>query len=337
MRTRHLFVAMGVFVAAAFGYAAVAPDRDPGIGALPTDVAATAAPTTPSASAAPAEIYDVSHLIRPEKDYVGTAINGAPRDMSRVEVYAERTGIKPNMVTIYESFDDRFAASEVRKVYQYGGLAIVRWEPFKQKLADIADGRYDEYLTEFATDVKQLNLPIALTVAHEMNGHWYSWGTQQNKPADFVAAWKHIHDLFEEVGATNVIWTWTPNVINYLRDAKLKNYWPGDKYVDWVGIDGYFTYNGDTTFETLFRPTLKEVGKFTDKPVMIVETGSEPGAMRARAVGELFAKVAAEKNIIGFVYFNARGSANWVINDDKKALDVFKKHKDRDRFGFTVK
>ena len=100
-------------------------------------VAVTAA--APSADpSAPAAMYDVQHLIRPAKDYLGAAVSGAPQDMSRIDAYAKRIGAKPNLITIYESFDDRFAAAEVRKIYQYGALPIVRWEPFKQGLGDIA-------------------------------------------------------------------------------------------------------------------------------------------------------------------------------------------------------
>jgi len=336
MRTRHLFLAMTVFVTGVFGYATLLPEQGGQSRPEASDVAATASAPAPSASAPPA-VYDVRHLIRPAKDYLGAAVSGAPQDMSRVDAFAGRIGGKPNMITIYESFDDRFAAAEVRKIYQYGALAIIRWEPFKQGLAEIAAGRYDAYIEEFAADVKRLNLPVAITVAHEMNGHWYPWGTQKNRAADFVAAWRHVHDIFQRTGATSVIWTWTPNVINYLRQAKLRSYWPGPAYVDWVGVDGYFTHNGDQTFERLFRPTLKEIGKLTDKPVLIVETGSEPGSMRSRAVADLFTAVGREKNVIGFVYFNARGSANWVIDDDKATLRMFRTHRDRDRFGFTVR
>jgi beta-mannanase len=327
---------MSVFVAGVFGYAVLAPDEgptpQPGVPAAQQAVA-----VAPSASVpAEAPVYDVRKLIRPSGEYLGVAIAGAPQDMSRVDAFARRTGGKPNMVTIYESFDDQFAASEIRKIYAYGALPIVRWEPFKQGLADIADGRFDDYLTEFATSVRKVNVPIALTVAHEMNGHWYPWGTQKNKPADFVAAWKHIHGVFEEVGATNVIWTWTPNVINYLRDVPLKSFWPGAAYVDWIGLDGYFTQKGDDTFKELFRPTLTELKKISDKPVLIVETGAEPGSMRARAVKDLFTAVAADPGIIGFVYFNQRGSANWTIDNDAPALKVFRTHKDRDAFRSPV-
>lgn len=334
MRTPHLLLAMSVFVAGVFSYAALRPEpsQEPDRAADTT----VAAPPSASASAPPA-VYDVRHLLNPSGNYLGAAISGAPQDMSRVDAYAKRIGMKPNMITIYESFDDDFAASEVREIYQYGALPIVRWEPFKQGLGDIAAGRFDDYLLEFATAVRTLNVPIALTVAHEMNGHWYPWGSQKNKPKDFVAAWRHIHGIFKQAGATNVIWTWTPNVINYLPGIALKPYWPGEEYVDWVGVDGYFTRKGVKHFDELFQPTLNEIKRFTGKPVLIVETGSEPGSMRATAVNELLSKVSRSKEIIGFVYFNARGSGDWVLDNDQKALRVFRTHPDRGDFVFTVK
>src|SRR4029453_16687376 len=104
------------------------------------------------------------------------------------------------------------------------------------------------------------------------NGYWYPWGTRQSTPRDFVAAWRHIHEVFRTAGATNVIWTWTPNVVNYLPDAPLRRYWPGAADVGWGGVDGSFTREGARTFATLLGPTVKQVRRFTDKPVLIVET-----------------------------------------------------------------
>ena len=333
MRTRQLFVAMSIFVAGTFGYAVLAPQPDR---SRPEAASATpAADVSPSAPPVPA--FDVRHLLKPKQDYLGVAIDGAPKDMGKVEAFADRTGTRPNMITIYESFDDGFAAAEIRNIYRYGALPILRWEPYKQKMSDIAAGEYDAYITEFAGNVRKLNLPIALTIGHEMNGHWYPWGASKTKARDFVAAWRHIHDIFAAADATNVIWTWTPNVINFLRGVKLKPLYPGNAYVDWVGMDGYFTHRGNQDFDALFRPTIKEIRRFTDKPLLIVETGSEPGAMRAPAVQDLFTSVAASKEVIGFVYFNQKGSANWVIDDDQAALKVYRSHRDRKKFGFTVR
>jgi mannan endo-1,4-beta-mannosidase len=339
MRSTHLFTAMAIFVAGVFGYAILAPEPRHGPAGAIGRTGPTVAPVTSpsgSATATVAPVYDVGPLTTPSRDYFGVALSGVPRDMSRVDAFAQRINGKPDMVTLYESFDDDFAAAEVRKVHQYGALTVLRWEPYRHTLADLADGRHDAYLTTFAEDVRRLNLPIVLTVAHEMNGHWYPWGTHRNKPADFVAAWRHIHDVFRTVGATNVIWTWTPNVVNHLPNAPLRPLYPGDAYVDWIGMDGYFTRSGEQTFDTLFGPTMKEVGRFTRKPFLIVETAVEPGSLRARAVRDLIGSVASRRNVVGFVYFNQRGSDDWVIDQDRPALAVFRTHPQRGMFGFAA-
>lgn len=335
MRSRHLFVSMVVLVAGVFGYAAVVPERP---AASPEQPAAPVTGPTPVGPSGPAPAYDVSHLREPPGQYLGVALAGAPRDMTKVDQFADLIGRKPNMVTIYESFDDRFAAAEVRKTYQYGALPILRWEPYKAKLADIAAGRHDAYIREFADAVRRLNLPIALTIAHEMNGHWYPWGADTNEAADFVAAWRHIHAIYAEADATNVIWTWTPNVINPVPSVRLEPLYPGDSYVDWIGIDGYFTRAGQHTFEDLFGPTIREIEKFTDRPFLIVETGSEPGAMRERSVRELFAGIRTRPKLLGFVYFNQKGSGDWVIDSDRRALATYRTEAARDpKLGFPVR
>jgi mannan endo-1,4-beta-mannosidase len=341
MRSGHLFTAMLVFVVGVFGYAVLAPERGHESTGASGRAGLTDGPTaTPSGSGAtssgPLQAFDVAPLLLPAKDYFGVALSGAPRDMSRVEAFAQRVNGKPDMVTLYESFDDDFAAAEVRKIHQYGALTVLRWEPYRHPLTDVASGRHDAYLTKFAEDVRRLNLPIVLTVAHEMNGHWYPWGGHQTEPADFVAAWRHIHDIFRTVGATNVIWTWTPNVVNHLPHAPLKPLYPGDAYVDWIGMDGYFTNRGEQTFDALFGPTMREVGRFTRKPFLIVETGAEPGRLRARAVRDLIGSVAARPNVLGFVYFNHRGSADWVLDQDPAALAVLRTHPERDKFAFAA-
>ena len=333
MKTRHLFIAMTVVVILVFGYALLAPQPAEQTTTTGPSATATASPTPTG----PPPAYDIGHLLAPEQDYLGVALSGVPQDMSRVEKWVDRVARKPNMITIYESFDDAFAAAEARKVYQYGALPIIRWEPFKATMADIAAGKQDTYITTFATAVRQLNLPIALTIAHEMNGHWYPWGTQTTKAKDFVAAWRHIHDLFTEVDATNVIWTWTPNVINPVPRVKLAPLYPGDAYVDWIGIDGYFTHKGEQTFADLFQPTVEQVQDFTKKPFLIVETGAEPGSMRTRAVNDLFAAVAKAPEVIGFVYFNQKGSADWVLDHDSKAIAAYRTKARSLDFGFQVK
>lgn len=333
MKSRHIVVALTILSIAVVEYAVLTRVN---IGQLLRSAATTEASATPAATASSTPPYDVTHLLSPERKYLGVAIDGAPTDMSKIEGFARRVGKSPNMIAIYESFDDAFAVAEARKAYQYGALPVIRWEPFKPKLADIAAGKQDEYLTTFATAVRTLNLPIALTFAHEMNGNWYPWGRQRAKARDFVAAWRHIHTVFAQVGATNVIWTWTPNVINPMPTVKLNPYYPGDKYVDWVGIDGYYTHKGKKTFDTLFGPTMRQIRGLTKKPFLIVETAAEPGASRPNQIADLMTAVAGDSRVLGLIWFNNDGSGNWNIDDDAASLRSFRERAKSTTYGFRV-
>jgi mannan endo-1,4-beta-mannosidase len=342
MTTRRLLTMMAVMVIGVFGMASITTLRAADSQLPRTTSAGDADPSgssaAPSASpSAPPAAYDVSHLIRPARKYLGVAMADVPRNMAHFAAYTATMGARPNVVTIYESFDDGFAATEVRNVYNHGSLAIIRWEPTTKRLADIAAGVHDAYILDFATAVRRLNLPIALTVAHEMNGDWYPWGTKTNTPQDFVGAWRRVHQLFAQAGATNVIWAWTPNAIAAAPRVRLAPYYPGDEYVDWVGVDAYYTQQGLRTFKDLFVPTMNEVKQFTTRPFIIVETGAEVGSNRLKSIDDLFTSVAQDPNVLGFVYFNQRGSKNWVIDRDPAAVNLYRQRATTLPYGFDVK
>jgi hypothetical protein len=71
--------------------------------------------------------------------------------------------------------------------------------------------------------------------------------------ADYVAAYRHIHDRMIADGATNIIWAWVPagSSSNW---GVLPSYYPGDAYVDWIGYDPYNFYSCGGKF-----PTWKDV------------------------------------------------------------------------------
>ena len=140
-------------------------------------------------------------------------------------------------------------------------------------------------------------------------------GNQPETAAQFVAAWRHIHDLFTQAGATNVIWVWNPNIINPVPQVPLRPYWPGRAYVNWVGLTGYFATTGAQTFATLYRPTMIEIRQFTGKPFLIAETAIETGPAEASSAKELVERREHQHpDVLGFVWFdyNKQG-VNWRV------------------------
>lgn len=283
---------------------------------------------------APVVPYDVRPLLNPPKDYLGVAYEGAGRKMKPLDTFTKAVGKAPNLVPVYADFDYDYPADKTRNLWDAGALPLIVWEPYKTSLKDIAAGERDGHITEFAVSVRDRGVPVAISFAHEMNGHWYPWGTKKNGPADYLAAYRRVHDLFTDVGATNVIWIWSPNVL-INNSMKLDPYWPGDHYADWVGPIGYFEWSNDSrSFAELFGPPIKAMRRFTDKPVLLPETGAPPGATKPGHITDLYRTVAARKDIIGVVWFNIKKERDWRITSDPASLDAFRKAVSGDRFGF---
>jgi mannan endo-1,4-beta-mannosidase len=136
-----------------------------------------------------------------------------------------------------------------------------------------------------------------------MNGNWYSWGNRHTPAKVFVAAWQHIVTLFRAVGATNVIWLWTVNVVDASPPIPSPGpWWPGSSYVNWVGIDGYYFLPGQT-FSQVFGPTIAAVRALTGAPMLIAETGAASGKSQPTEIEDLFAGVRSY-GLFGFVWFD---------------------------------
>lgn len=302
-------------------------------GAAPTPTGAgpagaAAAPLTPA--------YDVAPLLHPAKKYLGLEIDGAPASIAPAEQFASWVGEKPNIIGQYVAWGTSFDPTAASNAWAYGAMEFVVWEPWNTTLAQIASGASDQYITTFATAVRALNKPIALSFGHEFNGDWYPWGTKNATPAQFVAAWKHIHDLFAAAGATNVVWIWDPNDIAASPGVQLKDYYPGDTDVDWVGVTGYWTQSGPHTYDSLYVPTLNEIRKFTRKPFFIAETSVEAGSASAQSLSDLFQAVEQHTDILGFVWYDFDKGGDWRIENRPALLSQFKDSLSSGDFGFTV-
>ncbi|HZU58061.1 MAG TPA: glycosyl hydrolase [Actinocrinis sp.] len=280
--------------------------------------------------------FDVKPLIKPAHKYIGLEMPGAPSSIAPAEQFASWVGKKPNLLGAYVGWNTGLDTQAVKNAWAYGALYFQVWEPFGVTMQQIAAGASDDYVSRFAASVRSLNLPIALSFGHEMNGDWYPWGTKQTAPADFVAAWRHVHDLFTKVGATNVIWIWDPNDIYPVPNIQLQPLYPGDQYVDWIGVTGYWTVNGPHTYSSLFLPTLLDIRKFTAKPFIIAETGVQAGSNQVASVNALFNAVATHDDILGFVWYDYNRQGDWRLENRPTVQAAFRSDVAASEFGFNV-
>src|SRR5204863_5267335 len=105
--------------------------------------------------------------------------------------------------------------------------------------------------------------------------------------ADFIAAWRHVHDVFVAEGATNVAWVWCPTAWKFIsRNPWPPHYYPGNRYVDWIAADGYNWYpaRSGSTWRS-FRAVFADFYAWASgkgKPIMVAENGVQEDPARRR-------------------------------------------------------
>ena len=246
-----------------------------------------------------------SGLVHPMQSvhYLGVYEPDAPNSYTGIDQFAQAIGRQPNVVSYYSPWLEPFQLSFATSATEHGAITLVQLDPKNVSLASIAAGQYDAYLRSYAAVVKAFGNQVVLSFGHEMNGYWYTWGNQDTSPAVFVAAWRHIVTTFRAVGANNVIWLWTVNVIDMTTLIPDPTpWWPGSSYVTWVGIDGYY-HSPSATFAQVFGPTIVDVRVVTGDPILITETGAEPSAGQQAKITDLFAGVEAY-GLLGFLWFD---------------------------------
>ena len=251
--------------------------------------------------------------------YLGVYATRGSVSYGGVTAFTRATGVTPNVVTYYSAWFEPFRASFATTAAKHGAVPLIQLQPTNVSLTAIASGKYDGYLSAYAAAVRSYRHPVILSFGHEMNGSWYSWGHRHATPAAFIAAWRHIVTLFRALGARNVTWLWTINVIDTRHDRipAPAPWWPGRSYVNWVGIDGYY-YKPSWEFAPLFGPTIAKVRELTRDPILISETGVAPAAGQPAKIADLFAGIHAY-GLLGFVWFDAHGHRNWRIKSPAAA------------------
>jgi hypothetical protein len=188
-----------------------------------------------------------------------------------------------------------------------------------------------------ARRVKSFGHRIFLSWGYEMNGDWNSWSGIHNNspgstngPAKYVAAWRRIHRIFTKVGATNVTWVWTPNFEDIPSAGwnHYTKYYPGDAYVDWVGVDGYNwgtirSWSRWTPFAAMFRSVYRDYAR--RMPIMVVETGSaEKGGNKAAWTAGMWTALQYQYPRIKALVWTECGP-DWKVESSSSSVGSFRR------------
>ncbi|MBO1738100.1 glycoside hydrolase family 26 protein [Leifsonia sp. TF02-11] len=304
-------------------------------------------------------------LVNPSSRYFGMYTDQAPFNWATFDSTSSKIGVSPNLVGYFQGWDQTFRGDAVTRAWKQGRMPMMTWEsrPITSSndsnvapdysLPKIIGGDFDAYLHQYAKDIVATGLPLALRLDHEMNGIWYPWSENDgagksingNSQGDYVKMWRHVHDIFQQEGANDlVVWVWAPNIVNNLPASHkaagyLENLYPGDQYVDWVGLSGYlrppFKPDNDFSFDYTFKPSLDKLRSITKKPIILAEVGaSETEGHKAAWITSFFNGLAKPENadIIGFSWFNlavtsyvegVRATNDWRIDSRADTLSAF--------------
>lgn len=238
-------------------------------------------------------------------------------------------GCQPMLVNRFTSVA---AGMSLKTLKSAKGTPMVSLEPWhsgrgaKQSdftLKATVDGKWDTQYKKIAQSILAYHDPVLVRFAHEMNGDWYPWGaTNGNTSADFVAAWRHVVDLFRGLGAANVLWVWSPNILRGASSTTINQFWPGPDYVDIVGVTGYGVR--EPTPDLTFGPTLTLIEALTDKPLLLTETGAKPDSSKPQWISGFGDWLLKYPKILGFVWFQSDRGDDFRFDDTPANLASFK-------------
>ena len=265
-----------------------------------------------------------------------------------IQSFETLVGKKQAVAMFYTNWEDGFPTTLCEEYASNGNIPHLSWEPYRvggtendpsgvneNSNAHIIAGDKDAYITQYAKDAAAFL---------EMNGDWYEWGgawsgkdtmTGYGDPAKydgaerFVDAWKHIHDIFVNEGATNVSWVFAPNVSDEPSAAwnRMELYYPGAAYVDWLAIDGYNWGGSDwQSFDEVFSEGLPRIEALGTQPIMIAEFAtSTTGGNKAAWITETYASIKENHpRIKAVTWFHIIKEEPWGVNTTPEDLAAFK-------------
>ena len=182
--------------------------------------------------------------------YTGIDLGGISdtRRLERVSKFEEQLDFHFRIVSLDLTWGDPdwFPMKTFKQLRRQGACPVINWLPTLDPsigpgkagprdhaiLKAICDGKFDDYLRQFADKVRAFGEPLLINFAPQADNPQFPWSTSGgNSAADFVAAWRHIVTVFDVEGAANAGWVWTP-----ASAGNAGAYFPGEGYVDWIGV-----------------------------------------------------------------------------------------------------
>lgn len=280
-------------------------------------------------SLAPPEIKETGGF------YTGIYIPEMEHDPSFTHVSdaQKKLGSEFDIVSLYQAWGPKsiseFPMDLLTQIDKHKGIPMITWEPWASTFPEFAnhpdlknerkickaiyEGKFDNYLHSYAQVIRSYSKPVFLRFGHEPDNPAYPWSRSGgNTPGEYVQAWRHIVDLFQNDGVYNVSWVFNP-----WSESSVFEYFPGGRYVDWVSLTslnyGYASPDRKWySFDDIYLPFRHKIMKLK-RPVMLAEFGSTNyGGDRSKWLEDAFGKIKNKyTEIKAVVLFNSSKDKNW--------------------------
>lgn len=180
-------------------------------------------------------------------------LDGVPFERMRREIIAHylRGGIVTlswhpwNPVTGENAWD---SSGEAVKDVLYGGSQYRKFEGWLETVA--------AFINSLQTPDGQ-RIPVIFRPWHEMNGGWFWWGAKSCTAEEYINLFTFTHHkLVDQYRCNNIVWAWSPNLSDVKTEAAFMERYPGNQYVDLIGVDIYEFDNNDAAYSKNLKETL---------------------------------------------------------------------------------
>ena len=231
-------------------------------------------------------------------------------------------------VSLYNAWNEPLPTWRDRWDLEQGRIPMLSWMGTSTK--DTAAGKHDDLFGQRADAIRALGKPVFLRWFWEVDGVRATKRKAAGSPADYIAAWRHLHALFQAHGAANAVWVWCPVSLHFYTGTA-QPFYPGDDVVDWICADGYNWAPGRAGdkwrgFASIYKD-FYAWGLARGKPMMVGEFGVQERGPDEKAAWITDARQMVKARfpaIKAVVYFDVDKDYDWRMDTSPSALAAFR-------------
>ena len=294
----------------------------------------------------PVQLASPAAADRPLRQRVafGAWVGGMTGDPSRLTSFERLVRSRADIASYYWGHGDVFpGATEL--AFADGGRrrVLLSWDMGPTRFTDWTDGSQDAYLDQIMEAAAVYPYEVHVRPWPEMNGDWQSFQptADGSRPyggtyAEFRAAWRYVVDYARDHDADNLRWVFNPTADTYAATTHVRRIWPGRRYVDVLGLDG-FNWGEDrdwgrwTNATRIFRRQYRRLTELHPRaPVWICEISSkEPRYHDGAPADATRSKGRWIRNLMGttrfpraeaVIWFQERKERDWRVDSSRGSL-----------------